>query len=65
MDCDVVIVGGGLAGLTAGLYTARFGLRTMIIEEMVPGGQVMNVREIQTLPGFADGVMAPSSARLS
>jgi thioredoxin reductase (NADPH) len=56
MDCDVVIVGAGLAGLTAGLYTARFGLRTLVIEEMMPGGQAINVEEIQTFPGFADGV---------
>jgi thioredoxin reductase (NADPH) len=56
MDCDVVIVGAGLAGLTASLYTARFGLRTLVIEEMMPGGQAINVEEIQTFPGFADGV---------
>src|ERR1700730_11633840 len=39
-EYDLVIVGGGLAGLTAGLFGARAGLRTLIVEQMAPGGQV-------------------------
>jgi thioredoxin reductase (NADPH) len=45
-----------LAGLTAGLYSARLGLRTLVIEQLTPGGQVLNVEKIETFPGFADGV---------
>ncbi len=37
---DVIIVGGGPAGLTAGIYAARSGLRTLIVERFIPGGQV-------------------------
>jgi thioredoxin reductase (NADPH) len=55
-DYDLVIVGGGLAGLTAGMYGARFGLRTMIVEQMAPGGQVLNVEKIENFPGFPQGV---------
>ncbi|HLZ29168.1 MAG TPA: FAD-dependent oxidoreductase [Chloroflexota bacterium] len=55
-DFDVVIVGGGLAGLTAGMYAARLGLRTMIVEHMAPGGQVLNVEKIENFPGFPQGI---------
>jgi thioredoxin reductase (NADPH) len=55
-DVDVVIVGGGLAGLTAGLYAARFGLKTVIVEQMAAGGQVLNVESIETFPGFPQGI---------
>jgi thioredoxin reductase (NADPH) len=56
MDYEVVVIGGGLAGLTAGLYSSRFGLRTLIIEQMAPGGQVVNIERIETFPGFPDGI---------
>src|ERR1700730_18432564 len=55
-DFDVVVVGGGLAGLSAGLYAARIGRRTMVVEHMAPGGQVLNVEKIENYPGFPQGV---------
>jgi thioredoxin reductase (NADPH) len=55
-EYDVVIVGGGLAGLTAGMYAARIGLRTMVVEHMAPGGQVLNVEKIENFPGFPQGI---------
>ncbi len=55
-EYDLLIVGGGLAGLTAGMYAARIGLRTMIVEHMAPGGQVLNVEKIENYPGFPQGI---------
>jgi thioredoxin reductase (NADPH) len=55
-DYDLVIVGGGLAGLTAGLYAARLGLRACVVEQMAAGGQVLNVEKIENYPGFPDGI---------
>jgi thioredoxin reductase (NADPH) len=55
-DYDLVIVGGGLAGLTAAMYGARFGLRTCLVEHMAAGGQVLNVEKIENFPGFPEGI---------
>src|SRR5438132_11681925 len=55
-DYDLLIVGAGLAGLTAGMYGARFGLRTANVEHMASGGQVLNVDKIENFPGFPQGV---------
>ena len=53
---DVIIVGGGAAGLTAGMYTSRAGLRTLVLERLMPGGQVINAETIENFPGFPDGI---------
>ncbi|HEX8967161.1 MAG TPA: NAD(P)/FAD-dependent oxidoreductase [Chloroflexota bacterium] len=55
-DYDLLIVGAGLAGLTAALYAARFGLRTAVVEHMAAGGQVLNVEKIENFPGFPQGI---------
>ena len=55
-EYDLVVIGAGLAGLTAAMYGARFGLRTLIVEQMVSGGQVLNVEKIENFPGFPQGV---------
>ena len=55
-EYDVAIVGGGVAGLTAGMYAARYGLKTAIIEHMMPGNQIINAQKIENFPGFPQGV---------
>lgn len=49
---DILILGAGCAGLTAGLYAARAGKRTLIVENKLPGGQAALTREIQNYPGL-------------
>lgn len=53
VETDVVIVGGGPAGLTAGIYTVRSGLRTAVVERDVLGGQVALTPIVENYPGFA------------
>ena len=55
-DKDVVIIGGGPAGLTAAQYSSRSNLRTLLIEEMAPGGQVILINDLENYPGFKDPV---------
>jgi thioredoxin reductase (NADPH) len=49
---DIVIVGGGPGGLTAGLYGARAERKTIVLEKLTPGGQIANTDEIEDYPGF-------------
>lgn len=53
---DLLIVGSGPAGLTAAIYGARGGLKTAVIESMMPGGQAASTEKIDNYPGFPDGV---------
>ena len=52
VKADVVIVGGGPAGLTAGIYTARSGLQTVIVEKGILGGQVATTPVVENYPGI-------------
>jgi thioredoxin reductase (NADPH) len=55
-QCDVVIAGGGIAGLTAAVTAARLGRKTLVLTGDVPGGQLMSIDKIEGYPGFPEGV---------
>jgi len=55
-EYDIIVVGSGLAGLTAGLFSARHGLSTLVMESNIPGGHLISIEKIEDFPGFPDGI---------
>ena len=53
---DIIIIGGGAAGFTAGLYAARDRCTALVVERFSAGGQVLNCEHIENYPGFPDGI---------
>lgn len=52
MDYDIIIIGGGPSGLTAGIYATRAGMRTAIIEKQFAGGQITSSENVENYPAF-------------
>jgi thioredoxin reductase (NADPH) len=55
-DYDLIIIGGGPAGLTAGIYAGRARLKTVLLEKLIHGGQVMTTDLVENYPGFPEGI---------
>ena len=55
-DYDVLVIGAGLAGMTAAMYASRYGMRTGLMERMMGGAQIINIENIENFPGFPQGV---------
>ena len=56
IDCDILIAGSGIAGLTAALTAVRVGRSTMVLTGATLGGQLLSINKIDGYPGFPDGV---------
>ena len=51
-DVDLVVVGAGVAGLTAAMFAGRYGLEVMVVDQIGVGGQIINAERIENFPGF-------------
>jgi len=63
-EYDVIIIGGGPAGLSAGIYTSRSRLDTLLIERGVVGGRITDAELVENYPGFADGISGAELGQL-
>ena len=61
---DILIIGGGPAGLTAGIYSSRARMKTLLLEKMICGGQILTADLIENFPGFPHGTKGPELADL-
>src|SRR4030066_2575287 len=61
---EVIIIGGGPAGLTAGLYTSRARLHSLLIESALFGGQMVTTDLVENYPGFPQGITGDELSRL-
>jgi thioredoxin reductase (NADPH) len=55
-DFDLIVVGAGIAGTTAAMFGGRLGLRVAVVEQMGPGGQIINATRVDNMPGFPQGI---------
>ena len=55
-DVDLVVVGAGVAGLTAAMFAARYGLQVVVIDQIGVGGQIINAERIENFPGFPNAL---------
>jgi thioredoxin reductase (NADPH) len=58
-EYDLIIIGGGPAGMTAGLYASRAELKTLLVEKMIMGGQMMTATLVENWPGYPGGIDGP------